>query len=359
MRPTPPQPVHPARMAKRLDELAAKKGVSKSSIVAAALASWLSPDAADQRRQAIAVGLIGCRASAERLERDQNIQIERWRCSSATSSRSARQFPGAPRRSARPGAGALRAVRGAVGPPPAAWAQPGARRGGGTASPTRCGWMNRRRPKRRSVRHERVPGLHRHVARPPCIQMLRTAMGPLIAAALKTRRGGNHAQPDRTLGWIGFLGARTDGRGAVRGGRQERIIRPGRPPTSARRSHRGQPLLTAELPETGERFEGILPPAAPGPAFALRKPRHRRDSAGAVRHRRDDDQRSRRAFSFAPCASGNPDRRRHQHRQDHAHQCAAGRIAATGDRVLVLEHGGAAMRGPRPRRCARGRASCP
>src|SRR3546814_15711630 len=30
-------------------------------------------------------------------------------------------------------------------------------------------------------------------------------------------------------------------------------------------------LLSAELTETGERFEGILPPAAPGPAFALRK----------------------------------------------------------------------------------------
>ena len=44
------QPEH----AKRLDELAAKKGVSKSSIVAAALASWLSPDAADQREAAIA-----------------------------------------------------------------------------------------------------------------------------------------------------------------------------------------------------------------------------------------------------------------------------------------------------------------
>jgi len=39
------QPEH----AKRLDELAVKKGISKSSIVAAALASWLSPDAADQR----------------------------------------------------------------------------------------------------------------------------------------------------------------------------------------------------------------------------------------------------------------------------------------------------------------------
>ena len=35
--------------------------------------------------------------------------------------------------------------------------------------------------------------------------------------------------------------------------------------------HRGQPLLSAELPETGERFEGVLPPVAPGPAFALRK----------------------------------------------------------------------------------------
>ena len=44
------QPEH----AKRLEELAAKKGVSKSSIVAAALASWLSPDAGDQREAAIA-----------------------------------------------------------------------------------------------------------------------------------------------------------------------------------------------------------------------------------------------------------------------------------------------------------------
>lgn len=44
----------PHEHAKRLDELAAKKGVSKSSIVAAALASWLSPDAADQREAAIA-----------------------------------------------------------------------------------------------------------------------------------------------------------------------------------------------------------------------------------------------------------------------------------------------------------------
>ncbi len=66
------QPEH----ARRLDELATKKGVSKSSIVAAALASWLSPDAGDQREAATAKRLDRLSRQFERLERDQNIQIE-------------------------------------------------------------------------------------------------------------------------------------------------------------------------------------------------------------------------------------------------------------------------------------------
>lgn len=66
------QPEH----ARRLDALAAKKGVSKSSIVAAALASWLSPDAGDQREAAIAKRLDRLSRQAEKLERDQNILIE-------------------------------------------------------------------------------------------------------------------------------------------------------------------------------------------------------------------------------------------------------------------------------------------
>ena len=49
---------------------------SKSSIVAAALASWLSPDAADQREAALAKRLDRLSRQTERLERDQNIQIE-------------------------------------------------------------------------------------------------------------------------------------------------------------------------------------------------------------------------------------------------------------------------------------------
>lgn len=62
--------------ARRLDVLAAKKGVSKSSIVAAALASWLSPDAADQREAAVSKRLDRLARQFERLERDQNILIE-------------------------------------------------------------------------------------------------------------------------------------------------------------------------------------------------------------------------------------------------------------------------------------------
>lgn len=66
------QPEH----ARRLDELATKKGVSKSSIVAAALASWLSPDAGDRREAAMAKRLDRLSRQFERLERDQSIQIE-------------------------------------------------------------------------------------------------------------------------------------------------------------------------------------------------------------------------------------------------------------------------------------------
>lgn len=61
--------------ARRLTEYASLKGISKSSIVAAALASFLSPDAADQRG-AIARRLDRLTRQFERLERDQNILIE-------------------------------------------------------------------------------------------------------------------------------------------------------------------------------------------------------------------------------------------------------------------------------------------
>ncbi len=36
--------------------------------------------------------------------------------------------------------------------------------------------------------------------------------------------------------------------------------------------HPGSPRVSAELPETGERFEGLLPPVVQAPCFAIRKP---------------------------------------------------------------------------------------
>ncbi|HEI6793825.1 MULTISPECIES: P-type conjugative transfer ATPase TrbB [Enterobacteriaceae] len=103
------------------------------------------------------------------------------------------------------------------------------------------------------------------------IRMLRTAMGPLIAAALEDPDVVEvMLNPDGTL-WIDRLSSgRTATGESLSAADGERIIRLVAAHVGTE-VHRGQPLLTAELPETGERFEGILPPAAPGPAFALRK----------------------------------------------------------------------------------------
>lgn len=66
------EPAH----AKQLDQLAALKGLSKSSIIAAALASVLSPDSADRREAALAQRLDRITRQFSKLERDQNVLIE-------------------------------------------------------------------------------------------------------------------------------------------------------------------------------------------------------------------------------------------------------------------------------------------
>ncbi len=91
------------------------------------------------------------------------------------------------------------------------------------------------------------------------IQMLRTAMGPVIAAALEDPDVVEvMLNPDRTL-WGGSAvtsGVRRLGVELPEAD-GERIIRLVAAHVGAE-VHRGQPLLTAELPETGERFEGSL-----------------------------------------------------------------------------------------------------
>ncbi len=102
--------------------------------------------------------------------------------------------------------------------------------------------------------------------------MLRTAMGPAIATALAGATVTEvMVNPDGRL-WIDRHGdGRIDTGGRLEASDAERIIR-----MVARHigqeCHRDRPVVSAELPETGERFEGLLPPVSPSPCFAIRKP---------------------------------------------------------------------------------------
>ena len=62
--------------AKRLDDFAVLRGVSKSAVIAAALASFLVPDSEDRREAVIAKRLDRLSRQFDRLERDQSILIE-------------------------------------------------------------------------------------------------------------------------------------------------------------------------------------------------------------------------------------------------------------------------------------------
>ena len=65
-----------AALSVELDALAVRRKVSKSQIVEAALAAFLSPDAADQREAAIVRRMDRLTRGIERLERDQTIAAE-------------------------------------------------------------------------------------------------------------------------------------------------------------------------------------------------------------------------------------------------------------------------------------------
>ena len=103
-------------------------------------------------------------------------------------------------------------------------------------------------------------------------QMLRTAFGPTIAAALADPTVIEvMVNPDGRL-WIDRATVGRQDTGERIGSTEvERIIR--LVAAHVRREvHDKAPIVSAELPETGERFEGVMPPVAPAPCFAVRKP---------------------------------------------------------------------------------------
>jgi type IV secretion system protein TrbB len=102
--------------------------------------------------------------------------------------------------------------------------------------------------------------------------MLRTAMGPSIALALDEPDVVEvMVNPDGRL-WLDRHGSGRSDTGVVLTPYEaERIILLVASHVRAEASG-SSPIVSAELPETGERFEGLLPPVAVAPCFAIRKP---------------------------------------------------------------------------------------
>jgi P-type conjugative transfer ATPase TrbB len=102
--------------------------------------------------------------------------------------------------------------------------------------------------------------------------MLRTALGPSIAAWLDDPAIIEvMLNPDGRL-WVDRLGEGVADTGLTLAAADgERIVRLVAHHVGAE-VHARAPRVSAELPESGERFEGLLPPVVAGPAFAIRKP---------------------------------------------------------------------------------------
>jgi type IV secretion system protein VirB11 len=102
--------------------------------------------------------------------------------------------------------------------------------------------------------------------------MLRTAMGPAIAQALADPAVIEvMVNPDGSLRLDRLGKGRIDTGTRLKAPEVERIIRLVASHIRVE-AHERNPVVSAELPETGERFEGVLPPVSIAPCFAIRKP---------------------------------------------------------------------------------------
>ena len=103
-------------------------------------------------------------------------------------------------------------------------------------------------------------------------RMLRTALGPAIARWLEDPSVVEvMLNPDGRL-WIDRLSTGlVETRERLAAAEGERIVRLVAHHVGAE-VHATSPRVSAELPETGERFEGLLPPVVAAPTFAIRKP---------------------------------------------------------------------------------------
>jgi P-type conjugative transfer ATPase TrbB len=104
------------------------------------------------------------------------------------------------------------------------------------------------------------------------VRMLRTALGPAISGYLEDAGIAEiMLNPDGRL-WIDRLSGGLEDTGCViLPADAERIVRLVAHHVGVE-VHAGSPRVSAELPETGERFEGLMPPVVAAPCFAIRRP---------------------------------------------------------------------------------------
>src|SRR5277367_1905176 len=108
-------------------------------------------------------------------------------------------------------------------------------------------------------------------ARERLLQSLQHALGGVILGAMRDKSVVEiMVNPDGKI-WVDRIGCGREWTGErIDAGSAERVLR-----TLA--THAGisvtadQPRVSATLPETGERFQGALPPLVSAPAFAIRK----------------------------------------------------------------------------------------
>ncbi|AMY67755.1 P-type conjugative transfer ATPase TrbB [Frigidibacter mobilis] len=113
---------------------------------------------------------------------------------------------------------------------------------------------------------------HRQEAIRRGARMLRTALGPAIAQLLEDPAVVEvMLNPDGRL-WVDRLSEGLSDTGErLSAADGERIVRLVAHHVGAE-VHARSPRVSAELPESGERFEGLLPPVVAAPTFAIRKP---------------------------------------------------------------------------------------
>ena len=103
-------------------------------------------------------------------------------------------------------------------------------------------------------------------------RMLRTALGPAISDLLRDPSIVEvMLNPDGRI-WVDRLAGGLEDTGEKLTPEDgERIVRLVAHHVGAE-VHARSPRVSAELPDSGERFEGLLPPVVAAPTFAIRKP---------------------------------------------------------------------------------------